>query len=114
MSGTVSGGKKQSNRILKKHGKDFYQRIGRKGGKKSTTGGFASNKVGRDGLTGLERAKLAGQKGGRISKRKPSAKKLEELDQSRSKLANVLREYLPSPKDPEFEEDKKFIKKINW
>lgn len=71
MSGTVSGGKKAAQKNIKLHGKDFYREIGRKGGKRSTTGGFASKKVGKDGLTGLERAKLAGAKGGRISKRKP-------------------------------------------
>ena len=71
MAGTVSGGKKAAQKNIKLHGKDFYREIGRKGGKRSTTGGFASQKVGKDGLTGLERAKLAGAKGGRISKRKP-------------------------------------------
>lgn len=60
MSGTREGGLKarETNKI--KHGKDFYQRIGRKGGKNGHTGGFASNP---------ELAKIAGAKGGRISKR---------------------------------------------
>lgn len=43
--------------------------MGRKGGHISKTGGFASDKVGSDGLTGKERARLAGRKGGKISKR---------------------------------------------
>ena len=33
------------------------------------TGGFASEKVGKDGLTGKQRAEIAGAKGGRKSKR---------------------------------------------
>ena len=69
MSGTVSGGKKAAQKNIELYGKDFYKEIGRKGGKRSTTGGFASQKVGKDGLTGLERARLAGAKGGRRSKR---------------------------------------------
>lgn len=45
------------------------QAIGAKGGKLSTTGGFASDKVGADGMTGRERAHVAGKKGGSISRR---------------------------------------------
>lgn len=77
MSGTVKGGKKASITNKLKHGEDFYKRIGRKGGKKSCNGGFASNKIGKDGLTGAERAKIAGRKGGSYSKRGRS-KKVEE------------------------------------
>ena len=77
MSGTVKGGKKASITNKQKHGEDFYKRIGQKGGKKSCNGGFASSKVGLDGLTGLERAKIAGKKGGLRSKRGKS-KKVEE------------------------------------
>ena len=69
MSGTVSGGKKASITNKQKHGEDFYKRIGSKGGKKSCNGGFGSNKVGKDGLTGAERARIAGRKGGSLSKR---------------------------------------------
>lgn len=49
--------------------------IGRMGGKASGAGGFASDKVGSDGLTGRERARIAGRKGGKIGKRGPSKKK---------------------------------------
>lgn len=77
MSGTVKGGKKASIINKQKHGEDFYKRIGQKGGKKSCNKGFASSKVGLDGLTGLERAKLAGRKGGLRSKRGKS-RKVEE------------------------------------
>jgi hypothetical protein len=46
--------------MYKKYGKDYYSNMGKIGGKLGTTGGFASLKVGKDGLTGKERAKLVG------------------------------------------------------
>lgn len=69
MAGSVIGGRKARETNLKKYGKDFYASIGSKGGKNGHSGGFASDKVGKDGLTGLERAAIAGRKGGQISKR---------------------------------------------
>ena len=45
---------------------------GAKGGRNGQTGGFASDKIGADGLSGSERASIAGQTGGRISKRPPT------------------------------------------
>ena len=71
MSGTRDGGKKAAITNMKKHGLHFYANIGSKGGKNGHTGGFASNKVGKDGLTGFERAKIAGAQGGKISRRGP-------------------------------------------
>lgn len=47
---------------------EHFRLIGAKGGAKSRGGGFAQGKVGR------ERAKIAGAKGGRISKRTKRAK----------------------------------------
>ena len=67
---TREGGKKTAQTIKEKWGSDFYREIGRKGGKNGHTGGFASDVIGRDGLTGKERARIAGRKGGTISKRK--------------------------------------------
>lgn len=66
MSGTIEGGLKarETNKI--KYGQDFYQRIGRKGGRNGHTGGFASNP---------ELAKIAGAKGGRISRRGKAIRK---------------------------------------
>ena len=48
---------------------DHMVAMGKKGGKLSQGGGFASNKVGADGLTGRERARLVGAIGGLKSTR---------------------------------------------
>ena len=74
MVGTKAGGLKAAATNKKKYGEGFYQRIGTKGGQNGTTGGFNSDKVGRDGLTGRQRARLAGAKGGRKSRRGPVKK----------------------------------------
>lgn len=63
MSGTISGGQKAAQTNLKKHGKDFYKRIGKKGGQNGHSGGFAANP---------ELAKIAGRKGGKKSRRGPA------------------------------------------
>lgn len=69
MAGSRDGGKKAAAKNLAKN-PNFYRDIGRKGGSvKGTTGGFASNSVDDNGLTGRQRAKIAGAKGGRISRR---------------------------------------------
>lgn len=60
MAGTKEGGRKASITNRLKHGEDFYERIGRKGGQNGHTGGFASNP---------ELAKIAWRKGGRLSRR---------------------------------------------
>lgn len=62
MSATREGGIKTAQTNKAKYGEDFYKRIGAIGGKKGTTGGFAANR---------ELARIAGRKGGRISKRLP-------------------------------------------
>jgi general stress protein YciG len=61
MPGTVTGGKQAAETNKRKYGKDFYARIGAAGGRKGTTGGFAANR---------ELARIAGAKGGRISRRR--------------------------------------------
>jgi len=60
MAGTKAGGRKAAATNKAKYGRDFYAEIGRKGGKNGHTGGFAANPA---------LAKIAGAKGGRISKR---------------------------------------------
>ena len=72
MSGTKIGGAKAAKTNKERHGEGFYARIGAMGGHNSKTGGFASNKVGKDGLTGQERARLVGTIGGLKSKRGPA------------------------------------------
>ena len=69
MAGTKAGGAKAAATNKAKHGKDFYSKIGKKGGQNGTTGGFAANR---------ELARIAGQKGGRISRRGPSNKIIKE------------------------------------
>lgn len=71
MAGTKAGGAKAAKTNMKRHGRDFYARIGAKGGRSGNTGGFASEEKGEDGLTGPERARIAGAKGGKISRRGP-------------------------------------------
>lgn len=60
MAGNKAGGLKARNTNIKLHGKDFYKRIGAKGGHNGHTGGFAANP---------ELARIAGRKGGLTSKR---------------------------------------------
>ena len=60
MAGSKVGGLKAAATNKERHGDDFYARIGAKGGRNGHTGGFASN---------IERAKIAGAKGGRASRR---------------------------------------------
>ena len=60
MAGTKAGGLKAAATNIERHGKDFYKEVGRKGGKAGNTGGFAANP---------ELAKIAGRKGGLISRR---------------------------------------------
>lgn len=75
-------GRKPPQQNKARHGDNFYAEIGRKGGIRSSTGGFADLKVGKDGLTGWQRAKIAGRKGGLVSKRgkaKKTTKGIEDV-----------------------------------
>lgn len=69
MPGTKAGGLKAKATNLAKD-PFFYSKIGKKGGKASNTGGFASNFIGDDGLTGPQRARIVGVRGGMKSRRK--------------------------------------------
>ena len=60
MAGTKAGGMKAAATNKAKFGSDFYAKIGAKGGKNGHTGGFAANP---------DLARIAGAKGGRISRR---------------------------------------------
>lgn len=74
MPGTISGGKRAAEKIKAKYGSDYYAKMGQRGGKAhhSKPRGFASEAVGKDGLTGIERARAAGAKGGARSRRGPA------------------------------------------
>ncbi len=65
MAGTKAGGLKAAQTNREKYGKEFYSQIGRKGGQNGHTGGFAANPA---------LARIAGAKGGRISRRGPAKK----------------------------------------
>lgn len=75
MAGNREGGKKAALKNKQLHGEDFYQRIGRRGGKNGHTGGFASNP---------ELAREAGRKGGKKSRRGKSKKTLKEAEGGKS------------------------------
>lgn len=60
MVGTKAGGLKAAATNKAKYGSDYYVRNGRKGGQNGHTGGFAANR---------ELARIAGAKGGRMSRR---------------------------------------------
>ena len=67
--------KKWRETMLKKYGgkeelRKKMQERGRKGGSMSNKGGFASDVIGKDGLTGRERAVKWGAVGGKRSSRK--------------------------------------------
>ena len=64
MAGTKAGGMKAAAANKAKYGADFYAKIGAKGGMNCRTGGFAANP---------DLARIAGAKGGRISRRKKVA-----------------------------------------
>ncbi len=60
MAGTIAGGQLAAATNKRKYGRDFYAKIGALGGKNGHTGGFYANR---------ELARIAGRKGGKISKR---------------------------------------------
>ena len=69
MAGTKEGAKKGKETRLARD-PNYYSNAGKKNaGIAKPSRGFGSKKAGKDGLTGAERAKLAGAKGGRKSKR---------------------------------------------
>lgn len=63
MAGTAKGGRLAAEKNKKKYGSDFYARIGRMGGRRGHTGGFAAGEEGR------KRASVYGAIGGARSRR---------------------------------------------
>lgn len=70
MAGTREGGLKAAATLKAKKGKDFYVRIGRKGGKAEVAKGFSTNRT---------IASLAGSKGGRISRSSPRKPRITHI-----------------------------------
>jgi general stress protein YciG len=64
MAGTRNGGRKAAATNKQRYGMNFYESIGRLGGKISRGGGFAKDP---------QLARVAGAKGGRASRRTKSA-----------------------------------------
>ncbi len=64
MAGTRTGGQRAAQTNKKRYGVDFYERIGRAGGRISRGGGFAKNP---------DLAREAGRKGGLRSRRNKAA-----------------------------------------
>jgi len=57
MAGTIAGGKAAAATNIKRHGADFYAKLGAKGGKKGTGHQFAHGKI-----SAAEAGRLGGQK----------------------------------------------------
>lgn len=72
MGGTIEGGRKARETNYKTYGPDFYRKIGSKGGQNGNTGGFAANP---------ELARMAGRKGGRISRRGPAKDDIDKIEE---------------------------------
>ena len=64
MAGTAKGGRVAAQTNKKRYGSDFYSKIGRMGGQKGKTGGFAAGDEGR------KRASYYGAIGGSHSRRR--------------------------------------------
>ena len=71
MAGTKLGGQKAAATNKAKYGSNFYAKIGAKGGMAGNTGGFAANP---------DLARIAGAKGGSVSRRRKSAKKITVIE----------------------------------
>ena len=69
MAGTVAGGLAAAETNKRKYGKDFYAKIGAKGGRKGRTGGFFANR---------ELARTAGAQ--RVAASRSGGRKLHKPD----------------------------------
>lgn len=88
MSGTAIGGKKASITNKQRYGDNFYSVIGQRGGRNGHGGGFASEVIGIDGLSGRERASVVGAIGGKKSRRTA----VRNQDSQAQKDINALQE----------------------
>ncbi len=81
MSGNKTGGAKAAETIKKRHGKDFYARIGAIGGSNGNTGGFAANH---------DLARKAGRIGGSRSRRGKAVSKPLTIEEAASQVDFTL------------------------
>lgn len=88
MSGTTTGGKAAAATNVERYGKDFYSRIGTKGGAASHTGGFYGDPA---------LAKRAGRLGGIKSRRGPKKDVTNTIYFRPSNTAASVR-FIPPPK----------------
>lgn len=84
MSGTKEGGKKATKANMERHGANYYRNIGRLGGSKShpDTRPFTVN---------TELAKIAGAKGGRISRRGKAKKTLNKETAEEASMKGLIK-----------------------
>ena len=88
MAGTKEGGKKAAATNKAKYGDDFYREMGRIGGRKGHTGGFAANPA---------LAREAGRRGGLISRRGPAKRfSIDKIAKIKEELAEAEAEELNS------------------
>lgn len=82
----LTGGLKTAATNKKRYGEWYYANIGARGGRNGHTGGFAANPA---------LAKLAGEKGGRMSKRGAKNETWGKLQNMHSKLVKWVEEGKP-------------------
>jgi len=82
MAGTKDGGKQGARTLREKYGEDYFRKLGQKGGRVSSRGGFAANH---------ERAVAAGAKGGAIGGKRGRRgyKLIEVLEDGELKYRNL-------------------------
>lgn len=68
---------------------------GRLGGISSKSGGFASNVVGADGLSGRQRARVVGALGGKISRRGCQPDVYADMEQHREEIQALVENGVP-------------------
>lgn len=82
MAGNATGGMKAAKTNKARYGEDFYRKAGRKGGMSGRGGGFRANP---------DLARIAGAKGGKISKRGPGSVTKIKIEPLRDKILEMLR-----------------------
>ena len=82
MAGTKLGGKKAAKTNKERYGDGFYGKIGRIGGTNGHTGGFAANPA---------LARIAGSKGGKISKRGANSVKVQKIEPKKEKIEELYK-----------------------